>query len=46
MYSIGTREVGREDFAATLLTYITLSIFSDFDKSRKTSLTFSNSYLW
>ena len=46
MYSIGTREVGREDFAATLLTYITLSIFSDFDQSRKTSLTFSNSYLW
>lgn len=46
MYKITTREISREDFAVNLLTYLNLSIFSDFDQSRRTSLTFSNSYLW
>ena len=46
MYKITTREISREDFAVNLLTYLNLSIFSDFDQSRRTSLTFSNTYLW
>lgn len=46
LYRIETREVTREDFATNLLTYINVSIISDFELSRRTSLTFSNTYLW
>ena len=46
MYKITTREITREDFAVNLLTYLNLSIYSDFDQSRRTSLMFSNTYLW